>query len=233
MATATKKYYSLHNKYHLAVDCVIFGFDKQGLKLLLIQRNFEPEKGKWSLMGGFLGNQENLDNAAKRILKALTGLSHVYLEQLYTFSDPQRDPGEHVVSTAYYAFIRIKDFDAELTERHGARWFEINKIPPLIFDHQKMVKKALDTIRQKNRFLPIGIELLPEKFTIPDLQHLYEEIYEKKYDNANFRKKVMSMGILKKLNEKNRENSKKGAYLYEFDRTRFSILKNDFMWFQM
>ena len=230
---ATKKYYCHQNKYYLAVDCVIFGFDEEGLKLLLIQRNFEPEKGKWSLMGGFLEESENLDKAAKRILEELTGLSSVYLEQFHTYSDPGRDPGERVVSTAYYAFLRIQDYDAALTKQHGARWFEIKKIPPLIFDHRQMATTALDTVKQKNRFLPVGLELLPKKFTIPELQRLYEEIYEKKYDNANFRKKIMSMKILKKLNEKERENSKRGAYLYEFDRTRITKMEKSALFFQM
>ncbi len=227
------QYYKQHRKYYLAVDCVIFGFDEVGLKLLLIKRNFEPKKGKWSLMGGFLEEGETLDEAALRILETLTGISHVYLEQYYTYSDPHRDPGERVVSTAFYAFIRIHDFDSALTRQHGARWFEIGAIPPLIFDHRQMVDRALDMIKRDNRLHPIGLALLPRKFTIRELQRLYEEIYGKKYDSANFRKKIMSMKILKKLNEKERENSKKGSYLYQFDENKISKIEDSALFFQM
>ncbi len=227
------QYYSQHHPHLLAVDCVIFGFDHDVLKLLLIKRNFEPQQGNWSLMGGFLKDNENLDQAAQRILCNLTGLKNVFLEQLHTFSELHRDPGERVISVAYYALLKIDDSDKDLTNTHGAAWIDIDKIPKLIFDHDQMVQSALSFIRHKSRFEPIGFELLPEKFTIPQLQRLYEAVFQEKLDNANFRKKVLSMKILKKLNEKEKEFSKKGAFYYQFDQNKYEKLVRDGFLFEL
>ena len=214
-------FYSGEPKHFVAVDCVIFGFDKEQLKLLLVKRSRPPEEGNWSLMGGFLQVQETLEEAAQRILTKWTGLELVFLEQFYAFSDIHRDPGERVVSSAFYALIKIDESDKELTKKYGAEWFDIDKIPPLIFDHEKMVAMALNIIRHKSRFEPIGFELLPEKFTIPQLQKLYEAILQQKLDNANFRKKILSLKILKKLNEKEKGFSKRGAFYFQFDQEKY------------
>jgi len=224
-------YYKEHKKLYVAVDCIIFGFDNEGLKLLLIKRKFEPMKGKWSLMGGFLQEGESIDEAASRVLNQLTGLKQVYLEQLYTYGEVDRDPGERVLSVAYYALIKTDEFNTELGMIHGAKWFPMDKVPDLIFDHNVMVDKALRRLRRKSRTQPIGFELLPEKFTIPMLQRLYEAIYQTQMDKRNFRKKILQLNVLKKLDEKEKNGSRKGAFLYKFDKRKYDRLEASGMHF--
>ncbi|WP_111307921.1 NUDIX hydrolase [Confluentibacter sediminis] len=213
--------YSNTDKILLAVDCIIFGFDKGGLKILLIKRDFEPELGKWSLMGGFLKEDENLDEAAIRILQQLTGLRTIYMEQLYTFSKVDRDPVERTLSVAYYALIDIEMHDEELIENNSAQWFSLDKAPDLIFDHNQMVEKAMARLKRRALSKPIGFELLPSKFTMRQLQKLYESILNKKLDKRNFINKINSFGILVRLDEKDTHESKKGAYLYTFDKEKY------------
>ncbi len=216
--------YKSYQKILIAVDCIIFGFDGDNLKALLIRRGFEPEKGKWSLMGGFVGKDENSDEAAARVLYDLTGMKNNYMEQLYTFSDVSRDSAGRVVSIAYFALINIADYNEQMQREHEAKWFPLNKFPPLIFDHKKMVTKAKEMLRQKVANHPIGFELLPPKFTLPQLQSLYEAIYEAPFDKRNFTKKMLSLGILNKLNEKEKESSRKGAFYYVFDTVKYQKL---------
>jgi len=217
--------YKSHQKILVAVDCIIFGFDGAQLKALLIKRGFEPEKGKWSLMGGFVGKDENADEAATRVLYQLTGMNNIYMEQLYTFSDVNRDAAGRVISIAYFALINIADYSEQLQLEHEAKWFPLSKTPPLIFDHKKMVSKAKELLRQKVVNHPIGFELLPPKFTLPQLQSLYEAIYETPLDKRNFTKKMLSLGILNKLNEKEKESSRKGAFYYVFDSQKYGKLQ--------
>ena len=205
----------------VALDCIIFGFDENEVKLLLIKRDFAPEKEKWSLMGGFMERDENLDAAAERILHKLTGLKKVFMEQLLVFGDTERDPAERTVSVAYYALINIRDHNKELVKKFGAEWFPISKIPQLIFDHNHMVDSAKIRLRYKASHQPIGFELLPSKFTMPELQKLYEAIYESPMDTRNFSKKLLSMGILVKLQEKQKGHSRKGAFYYRFDQSKY------------
>lgn len=213
--------YENHDRILVALDCIIFGFDRSGLKLLLIKRDFEPEKGNWSLMGGFLKRDESLDDAADRILHQLTGLKNVYLEQLYGFGEVDRDPVERTVSIAYYALINIREHDKDLVEKYGASWFPIDELPDLIFDHDEMVEAAKSRLRYKASHQPVGFELLPEKFTLPELQILYEAIYDTKLDKRNFRRRILSMDVLIKTDEKRKGYSKKGAYLYQFDEDKY------------
>ncbi|NJK84614.1 MAG: NUDIX hydrolase [Bacteroidales bacterium] len=217
-------YYAEHSKHFIAVDCIIFGFDEGELKILLYKRSLEPAHGQWSLMGGFLQTGESIDDAARRILLNCSGLSQLFMEQLYTFGDIERDSFGRVVSIAYFSLVRIEDYDHELNHKNGACWVPISNMPALIFDHRTMVNHALEQlhIRAKNR--PIGFELLPRKFTIPQLQNLYEAIFQKKLDKRNFRKKILSMGILQKLDEKEKKSSKKGAFLYQFDKRKYNKL---------
>ena len=215
--------YNNQQKILVAVDCIIFGFDGTQLKALLIKRGFEPEKGKWSLMGGFVGKGESADDAANRVLYQLTGIDKIYMEQLYTFSDPKRDTAGRVISIAYFALINIPDYSEQL--QHEAKWFPLSKTPPLIFDHKKMVAKAKELLRQKVASHPIGFELLPRKFTLPQLQNLYEAIYEAPLDKRNFTKKILSLGILNKLDEKEKESSRKGAFYYVFDDRKYQKLE--------
>ncbi|WP_370479181.1 NUDIX hydrolase [Tamlana flava] len=218
--------YIPEDKVFLAVDCIIFGFDDEDLKVLLIQRDFEPEKGKWSLMGGFLKQNETLDDAAERILHRLTGMHNIYMEQLYAFSNVDRDPVARTVSTSYYAIINIEKHNEELIENYNAKWFSLSEVPKLIFDHDEMLDKAIKRLRRRTSINPIGFELLPEKFTMRQLQKLYEAILDKKLDKRNFINKIRSMDILIKLNEKDMSSSTKGSYLHMFDQTKYNE-KND------
>ena len=221
------KKYNSHDRILLAVDCIIFGFDGKEMKALLIKRGFEPEKGKWSLMGGFVNQDENVNDAAARILKELTGLTNIYMEQLYCFGDTNRDPAGRVVSVAYFALINIADYNEQLTSNHEARWFPLNKIPALIFDHKQMVQKGKETLVEKVANHPIGFELLPPKFTLSQLQNLYEAIYEMPLDKRNFTRKILSINVLLKLKEKEKESSRKGAFYYVFDKATYAKLQHD------
>ena len=209
------------DKFHLAVDCVIFGFDGEHLNLLLYKRDFEPEKGGWSLMGGFLQKEETLDDAAYRVLARITGMRDIYMEQLSAFSEVGRDPAARVVSMAYYSLINIQDYRQDLLKKHGAQWFSIEEIPNLVFDHSEIVDKALKRLKRRAKYQPIGFELLPETFTITQLRMLYEAIYQEKLEPANFRRKIISMNLLDRLPIKDMSNSKKGAYLYAFNKERY------------
>jgi ADP-ribose pyrophosphatase YjhB (NUDIX family) len=213
--------YTDKEKFHLAVDCVIFGFDGEHLNLLLYKRDFEPEKGGWSLMGGFLQKEETLDDAAYRVLARITGMRDIYMEQLSAFSEIDRDPAARVVSMAYYSLINIQDYREDLLKKHGAQWFSINEIPNLVFDHSEIVDKALRRLKRRAKYQPIGFELLPETFTITQLRLLYEAIYQEKLEPANFRRKIISMNLMDRLPIKDMSNSKKGAYLYAFNKERY------------
>jgi 8-oxo-dGTP diphosphatase len=209
--------YSKQTRLLLAVDCIIFGFDGEVLKILLIKRGFEPEKGNWSLMGGFVQTDESLDQSANRILKQLTGLEGVYLEQLYAFADTQRDPIERTVSIAYFALIDIHKYETQLSNDYHAEWFPLKRIPKLIFDHQDMVETARKRIRYKAALHPILFELLPSKFTIPQLQNLYESVFNTTIDKRNFSKRVLATGLLIKLADKDKAGSKRGAFYYQLN----------------
>jgi len=214
--------YEGHKKFLIAVDCIIFGFDSEQLKLLLFKRKVEPLKGAWSLIGAFIEQKLSLDEAAKQILFKTTGLNNIYLEELQTYSSVDRDPGERVISVAFFSLMRINEFVEESVEKFDAHWFNLDDIPELILDHRKMVNDAILKLRTKARYQPIGFELLPEKFTIPQLQLLYECVYQKKLDDRNFRKKILSFDILNKTTEKDKSGSKKGAFLYEFNKDKFN-----------
>jgi ADP-ribose pyrophosphatase YjhB (NUDIX family) len=214
--------YRTEDKVLQAVDCIIFGFYKEELKILLVQRNFEPEKGKWSLIGGFLKKEENLDQAAVRILNRLTGLNNIYMEQLYSFSKIDRDPAERTISVAYYALIDIATHDKKLLKQNPVQWFSLKEAPELIFDHTLMVDKAIARLRRRAQNNPIGFELLPRKFTMRQLQKLYESILNEKLDKRNFINKFNSLDILIKLDEKDMTASKKGSYLFQFDEEKYN-----------
>lgn len=213
--------YTNEDKVLLAVDCIIFGFDNENLRILLIKRDFEPEKGKWSLIGGFLKRNETLDDAASRVLNTLTGVKNIYMEQFYSFSEIDRDPVERTISTSYFALINIKDHNEELIESFNAKWFSVQEAPSLIFDHNEMVAKAIRRLRRRVSIQPVGFELLPKKFTMLQLQKLYEAILNKKLDKRNFINKINSLDILIKLDEKDKASSTKGSFLYRFDQCKY------------
>ncbi|TBW28683.1 NUDIX domain-containing protein [Gramella sp. KN1008] len=224
-----KDFYTQEDKMYVATDCVIFGFDEGNLKLLIFKRRVKPLMGTWSLIGSFVRIDEDVQDAAKRVLKEITGLEGVFMEELKSYGDVGRDPGYRCISIAQYALIRIGEYDKELVKRHGADWYDIDEVPELVLDHNQMVKDALDRIKRKARYKPIGFELLPEKFTIPQLQRLYEAVYRKELDSRNFRKKVLSLNVLIKLNEKDKSTSRRGAFLYKFDYKNYhKLLKEGF-----
>lgn len=217
--------YKIYDKILIAVDCIILGFDGENLKALLIKRGFEPGLGSWSLMGGFVKGEESVDAGAARILKELTGLTDIYMEQLYCFGEVNRDPGGRVVSIAYFALIKINT-SPQLMKEHNAKWFNIKRLPALVFDHKKMILLAKARIRIRAASRPVGFELLPEKFTLPQLQNLYEAIYDTSFDKRNFSRKLLSLNVLKKLTTKEKLNSKKGAFYYMFDHNKYKKLEH-------
>lgn len=217
-------YYSNIEKIFVAVDSVIFGFEDGELKILLFKRKVEPYKNKWSLIGEFVKPDENIRSAASRVLKSYTGLTDIFLEQLFTFGKKGRDPGARVISIVYYALIKISKYEKQVVEQYDSKWFSINELPELIMDHEDMFIKAREKLIEKTQHYPIGARLLPEKFTLPQLFNLYQSIYDKNLDDRNFRKKILAMNILKKLNEKDKTSSKKGAFLYKFDQKRYKKL---------
>lgn len=209
----------------LTVDCVVFGLDDENLKVLLIQRDLEPFQGKWALPGGFVRIGETLDEAAKRELSEETGVSNVYLEQLYTFGDLQRDPRERVVTVAYYALVKLSDHRIKATtDARNAGWFAISDTPKLAFDHDRILEIALGRLKSKLRYQPIGFELLPTKFTLTKLQKLYETVLERELDKRNFRKKILSMDLLIELDEIEQDVAHRAARLYSFDEKKYQRL---------
>lgn len=217
----TLENYQDQKRILLAVDCIIFGFDREELKILLIKRDFEPERGKWSLMGGFMHEQETLEQAAYRVLETLTGVSDLYLEQLPAFSQLGRDPVERTVSVPFYSLINTENHDRGLENKYSAKWFSITDFPTLIFDHNEMIRMAIEHLRHNTSVQPVGFELLPEKFTMRDLQKLYEAILGEDLDKRNFIKKIHQMDLLIKLDEKDKASSKKGSYLFKFDKVKY------------
>lgn len=211
-------------RHLVAVDCIIFGFEDGKLKLLIIKRKVAPMEGAWSMVGGFVQEGESTNDAATRVLQQTTGIQDIYMDQLMCYGDVERDSGARVISVAYYALIRISEHDRILANQHGAHWLSLHQIPELIFDHTQMLNDALARLRDKAHFHPIGFELLPEKFSLPQLRNLYEEIYQRPLDKRNFRKKILAMDILEKLDEKDKSTSKKGAHLYRFDKKKYNAL---------
>lgn len=225
--------YTGQARHLIAIDCIIFGFDEGELKLLAIRRQIEPNKGDWSLIGGFINENESLNDATGRIIRKLTGLEHIYVSQLYAHGEVNRDPVARVLSISYYALIKCQTYNQQLISAAGASWFSISSLPQLIFDHPKMVTMALDELRKEGRVKPIGFELLPPKFTLPQLQCLYEAIYQKTLDKRNFRKNILQMGLLERLDEKDKTNSRKGAWYYRFNPERYRQLSSNGFYFSV
>lgn len=211
---------------HVTVDCVVFGLDEQDLKILLVQRRYEPFKGSWAIPGGFVDAGESLEDAARRELAEETGVQGVFLEQLYTFGDVDRDPRRRIVTVAYYALVNLRDHTVRAaTDASSAAWFSVDDVPKLAFDHARIVDTALRRLRGKVQYEPIGFELLPEKFTLTQLQRMYEKILEQEIDKRNFRKKILGMGLLKELDEVQVDVAHRAARLYRFDEKKYRQLK--------
>jgi len=221
-------FYNLQDSFLVAVDCIILGFKDNEIKLLVHNREMEPARGGLSLMGGFVKKDESLNDAAIRVLTNLTGLENIFMEQVGTYGEVDRDPGERVISCVYYALIDISTHDETLLEKHNAFWLNINRSNELIFDHAQMVNDAINILRRKAAIQPIGFNLLSDKFTLTHLQSLYEAIYNQTMDKRNFRKKMLSFDFLEKLDEVDKSGSKKGAYYYKFREDRLHLLNADY-----
>jgi 8-oxo-dGTP diphosphatase len=218
----------------LTVDCVVFGFDEGDLKLLLIQRGLEPFAGKWALPGGFVRLEESLEEAALRELQEEAGVGRVYLEQLFTFGDLKRDPRERVVTVAYYALVKLGDHRVKgATDARNAAWFSVSDLPRVAFDHAEIIETALGRLKAKVRYEPIGFELLPPKFTLTQLQHLYETILETELDKRNFRKKILGMDLLVETDEIEQDVAHRAARLFRFDEAKYRQLKKKGFHFEL
>lgn len=214
-----------HPRPGLAVDCVVFGFDEGDLKVLLIARSLPPFQGQWALPGGFVRTDESVDEAARRELREETGLSGVFLEQLYTFGAVDRHPKDRVVSVAYFALVKLADQRTRpATDARAAQWFPAANLPPLAFDHAQILRVGLERLRGKVRYVPLGFELLPPKFTLSELQHLYEAILDRPLDKRNFRKKLLAMGLVDALDETQRGVRHRAARLYSFNPGKYRRL---------
>lgn len=215
-------YYSQHAKVWVSVDCIIFGFDESKLKVLIGRRQMDPGRGEWSLYGGFVAANESIDDCATRTLYELTGLRNIYMRQVGAFGQVDRDPGERVISIAYYALINVKDYEEKQLTEYGLEWVDINALPQLYSDHNKMVSKALKLMRQKLRTEPVGFRLLPSLFTLTQLQRLYEAVIGEELDKRNFRKRIKEMDFIEKTELIDKTSSKRGASLYRFNKRTYN-----------
>ena len=215
-------FYKEHQKILVSVDCIIFGFDDCKLKILIGRRKMEPGLGEWSLYGGFVRNDESIDEAATRTLYELTGMSNVYMRQVGAFGAVDRDPGERVVSIAYYALINVHDYDSALMAQHGVQWASVDALPPMYSDHQEMIAKARRIMQEKIKTTPISFQLLPPLFTLTQLQRLYEAVNGEEVDKRNFRKRIKEMDFIEKTHLIDKTGSKRGAFLYRFNKSAYN-----------
>ncbi|AGB29032.1 MULTISPECIES: NUDIX hydrolase [Prevotellaceae] len=214
-------YYSEHSKVWVSVDCIIFGFEADKLKLLIGRRQMDPGRGEWSLYGGFVGNDESLSEAASRVVFQLTGLKKLYLRQVGAYGAIDRDPGERVISVAYCALINVKDYDDKLREKYNLEWVSLPDLPQLYSDHNRMVNDAIGQLRRRINTEPISFNLLPDLFTLTQLQHVYEAVLENEIDKRNFRKRIKQIDFIEKTELIDKLTSKRGAALYRFNRRAY------------
>ena len=208
----------------VTTDCVIFGFDGAKLRVLLVQRGIEPYKGSWAFPGGFLKMNESAEEGALRELQEETGLEGAYIRQFHTFTEPQRDPRERVISIAYYALVRMQEVKGG-DDAADARWFALAAVPELAFVHDRIPRKAEQALRQQIHFEPIGFELLPEEFTIKELQNLYEAILDLRFDRRNFYNKMKRLEMLEQTDGTVNPSQKKEAFLFRFNKAKYEVLK--------
>lgn len=211
-------FYNEHSKVLVSVDCIVFGFDEDKLKILIGKRKMDPGRDEWSLYGGFVGAEESLDDAANRVLLKLTGLKKIYMKQVGAYGKIDRDPGERVISIAYCALINVKDYDDSLREQHDLEWTSIKNLPKLYSDHNIMVNNAIKMLRRRINTEPLSFNLLPELFTLTQLQHVYEAVLDTEIDKRNFRKKIKDIDFIEKTELIDKITSKRGAALYRFNK---------------
>lgn len=214
-------FYSEHSKVWVSVDCIVFGFEEGKLKLLIGKRNMEPGRGEWSLYGGFVSQDESLEDAASRVLQELTGLQNIYMKQVGAFGAIDRDPGERVISVAYCALINVKDYDEQLRRQYDVEWVSLKDMPKLYSDHNIMVKKAMAMLRHRINTEPLSFNLLPNHFTLTQLQQVYEAILGEEIDKRNFRKRIKQIDFIEKTGAIDKLTSKRGAALYRFNKEMY------------
>ena len=219
-------YYSEHSQVWVSVDCIVFGFEKNKLKLLVGRRQMDPGRGEWSLYGGFVKTNESLEDAASRVLQDLTGLKKIYMQQIGAFGAIDRDPGERVISVAYFALINVNDYDDKLRIEYGQDWVNLNELPQLYSDHNIMVEKAIAWLRHHISTESICFNLLPSLFTLTQLQHVYEAILGEEIDKRNFRKRIKQIDFIEKTELIDKLTSKRGAALYRFNRKIYADAPN-------
>jgi 8-oxo-dGTP diphosphatase len=221
----------------VAVDAIVFGYNKdEGVSLLLIKRKYDPFKGSWAIPGGFVLDHEGLEEAVARELREETGIKINYLEQLYTFGKPDRDPRTRILSVAYFGLVKSDQFEKlkAATDADEAAWFNFKKLPKLAFDHKEILKVAIDRLRGKISYQPIGFELLDKKFPFSDLEHLYATLLDRPIDRRNFKKKVMGLGILEELDEKAKSTGAgRPGNLFQFNKKTYNRLLKDGMHFEI
>lgn len=208
--------YSSFPRFHVGVDCIIFAVNNDRLSVLLVKRDFEPEKGKWSLIGGFVNDNESVDEAAKRVLRELTGIDNVFIRQIGAFGEIDRDPGARVVSVAYFALLNLKEVDEKVVNEYKAEWVDVNDLPQLGFDHPKMIEQALSVMRRKILTDALAFNLLPEYFTLTQLQTLVETVTGKELDKRNFRKRIAEIPGVEQTDLIDKESSRRGARMYRY-----------------
>lgn len=216
MTTENSAYYSHLSQFYVAVDCIIFTVVDGHLKVLLVRRDFQPEKGKWSLIGGFVDSSESVDDAADRILSDLTGLNNVFIRQLRAFGEVKRDPGARVVSVAYFALLNLQKIDNAAVEAHNAEWVDVDDLPPMGFDHHQMISEAVEVMRRKVMSSSFAFNMLPELFTLTQLQNLVESVTGRKLDKRNFRKRISENPEIMQTDLIDKASSKRGARLYKY-----------------
>ena len=212
------QYYREHSKVWVSVDCIVFGFENNQLKLLIGRRQMDPGRGEWSLYGGFVRDDESLDEAANRVLYSLTGLKEIYMKQVGAFGAVDRDPGERVISVAYCALINVNDYDDKLRQQYELEWVDLDRLPKLYSDHNQMVNKAISLLRRRIKTEPLSFNLLPDLFTLTQLQHVYEAILGAAIDKRNFRKRIKQIDFIEKTELIDKKTSKRGAALYRFNK---------------
>lgn len=215
------QFYNEYSKVFVSVDCIIFGFDGSNLQVLIGKRQMEPGRGEWSLYGGFVGSNENLEDAANRVILELTGMKGLYIRQVGAFGKVDRDPGERVISVAYCALINVVDYDDRLRVEHGLEWVSLKELPVLYSDHNTMINNAISQIRRRINHEPLSFKLLPELFTLTQLQHVFEAVMGEEIDKRNFRKRIKDIDFIEKTELIDKVTSKRGAALYRFNKKSY------------
>lgn len=215
------QFYGEHTRLLVSVDCIVFGFGEDKLKLLIGKRQMDPGRGEFSLYGGFVGIDESLPDAANRVLRDLTGLDKLYIKQVGAFGNIDRDPGERVISIAYCALINVKDYDDNIRLQHGLEWVNLEDMPQLYSDHNIMVSKAINMLRRRINTEPLSFNLLPDLFTLTQLQHVYEAILGEEIDKRNFRKRIKTIDFIEKTELVDKITSKRGAALFRFNKRAY------------